>query len=190
MQEVFEGSTCVITINVIQDGAHTAANIDTATTRLSTHASAVPTVTNPSTGVYKIKFTGLNPVLDTDMNDDGLSLEVNGDIGGTAWTAYHVPLTVSPSKTEQATAVWQADLSAYHILSADFAGHKLRDIEEDTNELQTNQGDWATATGFSTHSAADVVTALQAVADDFKADISALASHASVDTIDAIVDAI
>lgn len=29
----------------------------------------------------------------------------------------------------------------------------------DTNELQTNQGDWATATGFSTHSAADVWTA-------------------------------
>jgi hypothetical protein len=30
----------------------------------------------------------------------------------------------------------------------------------DTNELQTNQGAWATATGFSTHSAADVLTAL------------------------------
>jgi hypothetical protein len=30
----------------------------------------------------------------------------------------------------------------------------------DTNELQTNQGNWLTATGFSTHSAADVVTAL------------------------------
>lgn len=30
----------------------------------------------------------------------------------------------------------------------------------DTNELQTNQGDWATATGFSTHDAAAVVTAL------------------------------
>ena len=30
-------------------------------------------------------------------------------------------------------------------------------ILADTNELQTSQGDWATATGFSTHSAADVV---------------------------------
>lgn len=29
-------------------------------------------------------------------------------------------------------------------------------ILEDTNELQTNQGNWLTATGFSTHSAADV----------------------------------
>ena len=32
-------------------------------------------------------------------------------------------------------------------------------ILADTDELQTNQGDWLTATGFSTHSAADVYTA-------------------------------
>jgi trimeric autotransporter adhesin len=36
------------------------------------------------------------------------------------------------------------------------AGKALSDVLADTNELQTNQGDWATATGFSTHSAADV----------------------------------
>lgn len=33
---------------------------------------------------------------------------------------------------------------------------RTTDILADTNELQTNQGDWATATGFSTHSAADI----------------------------------
>jgi hypothetical protein len=33
---------------------------------------------------------------------------------------------------------------------------KVDSILEDTNELQTNQGNWLTATGFSTHSAADV----------------------------------
>jgi hypothetical protein len=33
-------------------------------------------------------------------------------------------------------------------------------ILADTDELQGNQGDWATAEGFSTHSAADVVMAL------------------------------
>jgi hypothetical protein len=37
---------------------------------------------------------------------------------------------------------------------------KLAAIVADTNELQTNQGGWLTATGFSTHSAADVVTAI------------------------------
>jgi len=36
------------------------------------------------------------------------------------------------------------------------AGKALSDVLADTNELQGNQGDWATATGFSTHSAADV----------------------------------
>lgn len=35
-------------------------------------------------------------------------------------------------------------------------------ILADTNELQTNQGNWLTATGFSTHSAADVKTAIEA----------------------------
>lgn len=33
---------------------------------------------------------------------------------------------------------------------------QLAAIVDDTNELQTNQGNWLTATGFSTHSAADV----------------------------------
>ena len=45
----------------------------------------------------------------------------------------------------------------------------ITSIEEDTNELQTNQNNWLTATGFSTHSATDVRNSLQAVADDFKA---------------------
>lgn len=52
-------------------------------------------------------------------------------------------------------------------------------ILADTNELQTNQGNWLTATGFSTHTAGDVVTAMQAVADDFKADVSGLLTSAA-----------
>jgi hypothetical protein len=38
----------------------------------------------------------------------------------------------------------------------------LVNIRTDTNELQTNQGAWATATGFSTHSAANVRTEMDA----------------------------
>lgn len=53
---------------------------------------------------------------------------------------------------------------------------KIDAILVDTNELQTNQGNWITATGFSTHSVADVVTALQAVANDFKVDTSPILS--------------
>ena len=63
-------------------------------------------------------------------------------------------------------------------------------ILADTNELQGNQGDWATATGFSTHSAADVRNSLQAVANDFKANVSGLASQSSVNTLDNNVDAV
>jgi len=58
------------------------------------------------------------------------------------------------------------------------------DFKADTSGLATGaeitalqgHGDaaWITATGFSTHSASDVVVALQAVADDFKADVSNL----------------
>ena len=57
---------------------------------------------------------------------------------------------------------------------------QLAAIVADTNELQTNQGNWLTATGFSTHDEADVVTAMQAVAGDFKADVSGLATSAEV----------
>lgn len=60
------------------------------------------------------------------------------------------------------------------------------DILIDTNELQINQGNWDTATGFSTHSESDVVTSLQLVADDFKAD-SVSVDLAPVQTV---VDAI
>lgn len=49
-------------------------------------------------------------------------------------------------------------------VSADVAAVKSDSaaILTDTNELQTNQGNWATAVGFSTHSAADVKTAIEA----------------------------
>ena len=66
----------------------------------------------------------------------------------------------------------------------------IASILADTNELQQNQGDWATATGFSTHSATDVRNALQAVSGDFKANVSGLASQSSVNTVDSVVDAI
>jgi hypothetical protein len=42
----------------------------------------------------------------------------------------------------------------------------------DTDELQSNQNNWLTATGFSTHNVNDVVSTMQSVADDFKADTS------------------
>lgn len=75
-------------------------------------------------------------------------------------------------------------------------------ILADTNELQTNQGNWITATGFSTHSAADVLTALGngswateagGTGDHLTAlaTATALSTHdGKLDTVDANVDAI
>lgn len=53
----------------------------------------------------------------------------------------------------------------------------IADILADTNELQTNQGNWLTATGFSTHSASDVVTAL-----DDGSSLTALATTTGLST--------
>lgn len=94
-QSVEEGTTAAIIVNVIgEDGNHAAATIDTATTRLSTHPSATPTVTQRDTGVYLIKWTGLSPALSPSDNDNGVSVEVNGSISGTAWTSYHIPVKI------------------------------------------------------------------------------------------------
>jgi hypothetical protein len=63
----------------------------------------------------------------------------------------------------------QADPTGFHVnvlevngtaQTANDNGADINAILVDTNELQTNQGDWATATGFSTHSAADVADAV------------------------------
>jgi DNA-binding transcriptional ArsR family regulator len=73
------------------------------------------------------------------------------------------------------TAAAIADAVADELL----AGHTtpgslaqaITDILADTGELQTNQGNWLTATGFSTHSAADV----QALLNDLDASETAAA---------------
>lgn len=61
---------------------------------------------------------------------------------------------------EIAAMVWNAATSGYG--GAGTYGQAAEDILADTNELQGNQGDWATATGFSTHSAADVAALILA----------------------------
>lgn len=63
----------------------------------------------------------------------------------------------------------------------------------DTNDLQTNQGGWATAVGFSTHSAADVKTAIEAAGSSIAqilADTNELQTDwANAGRLDALLDA-
>lgn len=53
------------------------------------------------------------------------------------------------------------ELTAEHVGAGSLA-KAVSDILVDTNDLQTNQGNWTTATGFSTHDAAAVKTAIEA----------------------------
>ncbi len=72
------------------------------------------------------------------------------------------------------------------------------DLKADVSGLATSSsitaleshGDstWATATGFSTHSASDVVSAMQLVAADFMADVSSLAVASDQTAIKAVTD--
>lgn len=115
------------------------------------------------------------------------------------------------TKTQLAYAIWQSVTSIASGLPGTF-GYQLSTVLDavltDTNELQGNQGNWLTATGFSTHSAADVRTEMDSnstqlaaiVADTnelqtnqgnwLTADVSALATAAALATVDANVDAI
>lgn len=62
-------------------------------------------------------------------------------------------------------------------------------ILSDTNGLSINQGNWLTATGFSTHNVNDVVSAMQVVADDFKATVGSLTiDDLIVDTSSIVAD--
>lgn len=73
-------------------------------------------------------------------------------------------VTVLASVGTAATSTAQTG-DSYAIVNGDHGLVSIQDdidaILADTNELQTNQGNWLTATGFSTHSAADVVTAME-----------------------------
>lgn len=87
---------------------------------------------------------------------------VNVDTVDTCTTNTDMRGTDSANTTTPPTAAAIADAVCDEALSghvtAGSVGKAISDIETDTNELQTNQGNWLTATGFSTHSAADVWT--------------------------------
>ncbi len=65
------------------------------------------------------------------------------------------------------------------------AGKILADVLADTGELQTNQGNWLTATGFSTHSAADVWTVATRVVT---AATNITSDGAAINTTSGVVD--
>jgi hypothetical protein len=92
-QIAYAGSDVVVTLNVIDStGTHQAATGLNAS-RLSSHPSAVPVVTNPNSepGVYVLTWSSLSPA--TSEGDSIVAL-IEGSVGGTAFSTYAIPLKV------------------------------------------------------------------------------------------------
>lgn len=90
-QTAYEGGDISVLVNVIDStGAHVAATINTTTTRIDGF-STVPSVTTVSTGIYKINFASVTPA---PSEGDRLVVKVNGDISGTAWSEYGIPVKI------------------------------------------------------------------------------------------------
>ena len=120
------------------------------------------------------------------------SLDVAGEAEGDCYsveeTAVVSSVTYFNSFSFEVEAVERGTNSA-NTVAPDNAS--ITAILADTNELQGNQGDWATATGFSTFDpASDTVTTDAASRAAAKADVSSLATQASVDSIDSDVQSI
>ena len=104
-----------------------------------------------TTGIKVASFAD-NAITANAINNDAITAAkiANGAIDAATFAA--------DVDAEIATMVWNAATASYG--GAGTYGQAVEDTLADTNELQTNQGNWLTATGFSTHSAADVADAV------------------------------
>ena len=90
-QTAYVGDSIKVLVNVIDStGSHVAATINTSTTRLNGF-STVPSVNPISTGIYEIVFASVTPA---PAEGDRLICKVNGDISGTAWSEYAIPIKI------------------------------------------------------------------------------------------------
>ena len=118
----------------------------------------------------------VNAEVDTALSDISLNLTygalstinatVNSILTDTGTT---IPAQITALNDISVDDVWEYDLSGLLVLNS--SGFML-------DNLHSNQGNWLTATGFSTHSAADVYTEFTSGSneDSFKADTSSLAT--------------
>jgi hypothetical protein len=196
-QIAYAGSDVVVTLNVIDStGTHQAATGLNAS-RLSSHPSAVPVVTNPNSepGVYVLTWSSLSPA--TSEGDSIVAL-IEGSVGATAFSTYAIPLKVVANErgTDNASTfdnavdtvitdaasrtASQADVSLL-ATAADLAvvdGH-VDAVKAKTDQLAftvANQVDANSLTGGT--SPADIYTYFTSGAneDAFKADVTGLST--------------
>ena len=111
-QTAYVGDSIKVLVNVIDStGAHVAATINTSTTRLNGF-STVPTVNTISTGIYEIVFASVTPA---PAEGDRLICKVNGDISGTAWSEYAIPIKIIGKSSDVIAA---GDIDGYSLEEA------------------------------------------------------------------------
>ena len=111
-QTAYVGDDIKVLVNVIDStGAHVAATINTSTTRLNGF-STVPTVNTISTGIYEIVFASVTPA---PAEGDRLICKVNGDISGTAWSEYAIPIKIIGKSSDVIAA---GDIDGYSLEEA------------------------------------------------------------------------
>ena len=111
-QTAYVGDSIKVLVNVIDStGAHVAATITTSTTRLNGF-STVPTVNTISTGIYEIVFASVTPA---PAEGDRLICKVNGDISGTAWSEYAIPVKIIGKSSDVVAA---GDVDGYTLEQA------------------------------------------------------------------------
>ena len=111
-QTAYVGDDIKVLVNVIDStGSHVAATINTSTTRLNGF-STMPSVNPISTGIYEIVFASVTPA---PAEGDRLICKVNGDISGTAWSEYAVPIKIIGKSSDVLAA---GDVDGYSLESA------------------------------------------------------------------------
>ena len=171
------GVTAVITV-VGNDGNHVDPDSWPITNDpaivLSSHPSAAKTITKVDTGVYTAEWSSLSPAL---SNGDIVNIAIDGAISSVAWSTWRSFLQVMRLPASQS--------------SVDTVDTVVDAIKVKTDQLTftvANQVDANALTGGGGDDAATIYTYFTTGTneDAFKADVSSLASQASVDGLNDI----
>lgn len=151
-----QGGDLVQIDGVVSDVSPAVDNFDTNLTQADTYFDDAVLIfsngaANAGIGRAVSAYLNANGNVAFDAPDDWPVTPVNGDDFVIYATHVHPVAQIADGILDEALAGHTA---------AGTLGKAVIDIEADTNELQANQGNWLTATGFSTHDAAAVATAV------------------------------
>jgi hypothetical protein len=181
------GLTAIIT--VIVDGDHVDPDSWPITNDpaivLSSHPAASKTVTAIDTGVFKVVWSSLSPAL---AHGDVVFIAVDGDISATAWTTWQIPVQVVhlPAKSSDVTTALE-DMDLDKALIAQGAERAVNvDVSHRVHShVYDMQANTITASALAADAGAEIYAAFGTGSN-----LTALATQASVNVIDGIVDTI